>query len=128
MADLLEPVMARHRLVVDPRLIREDARLATSGDENQRFHSWGFQMARLTRERDCLRHDDALDALAQAVGWWIHHMAVDVDKAASQRLDEEREKAVQDFLAKVRTGKALILNSNRGGRPSRRPNLLNLLR
>jgi hypothetical protein len=34
-------------------------------------------MTRLTRDRGALQHDDRLDALAIAVGYWVESMARD---------------------------------------------------
>lgn len=95
-ADILEPVLARHRLVIDPKLIRADATMATN-NELSRFHAFAFQLTRLTREKGALRHDDALDALAQAVQWWTDRMAVDVEDQARMRRDEALDKSLRLF-------------------------------
>jgi hypothetical protein len=94
--DTLEPIMARHRLVIDPRCIREDY------DKNQApediFHMFAYQLTRMTRERGAVRHDDAVDALAMAVAWFTDRMAVDADLEAQRRKDEAFDKELQDFV------------------------------
>lgn len=62
-ADLLEPVLAQHRLVVDRAVVIADAALAESEPDRSLFR----QMTRLSRARGALVHDDRLDALALAV-------------------------------------------------------------
>lgn len=96
-ADVLEPVLARHRLVIDPKLIREDATMAAGGGDSP-FHSWAYQLTRLAREKGSLRHDDALDALAQAVSWWTDRMGVDVHQQAKMRRDEALDAALREFM------------------------------
>jgi hypothetical protein len=84
-ADVLEPVLSSHRLVVDEAVIRADA------DAEAKYQLF-YQLTRLTRDRGALPHDDRLDALAMAVGYWVEHMARDTEKAA----DDHRE-ALQDM-------------------------------
>ncbi len=96
-ADVLEPLLARHRIIIDPRLIRTDFSSAATGGDAL-FHSFAFQLSRLTRERGALRFDDAIDALAQAVSWWTDRMAVDVHQQAKQRRDEELDETLRRFL------------------------------
>jgi Autographiviridae terminase large subunit len=95
-ADTLEPVMARHRLVVDPRCIRSDY------DDNQgpeeQYHIWQYQMSRLTRERGALRHDDSLDALSIAVSYWVTSMGVDVESEVKKRANEVLDRSLRAYF------------------------------
>lgn len=70
--DTLEPVMNQHRLIVDRRLVERDYRSTESypGEEQVPYRLF-YQMTRISRERGSLRHDDRLDALAGAVGYWL---------------------------------------------------------
>lgn len=77
-ADILEPVLNQHRLVVDHKVIKLDAE---SGEPKYQLF---YQLTRLTRERGALAQDDRLDALAMAVGYWVEAMARDTDKAADE--------------------------------------------
>lgn len=91
-ADILEPLMNQHRLIVDAKLIKQD--YETPEPKYQLF----YQLTRLTRERGALPQDDRLDALAMAVAYWVEHMARDTDRAAEEHLDKLREEALQSFV------------------------------
>ena len=102
MADTLEPVMNRHRLVIDPRVIEKDYRSIQRYDADvRRSKSLIYQMSRLTRDKGCLRHDDRLDALSMAVAYWTDSMAKDADlgiqQARDAAVDKELERAYAHF-------------------------------
>lgn len=102
--DTLEPVMSTHRLIVDQKVIQRDFESVKDPK-----YSLFYQMTRITRDRGALIHDDRLDALSMAVGYWVEHMARDNDKAVYQM----RNDAMQDELRKF-VGHAL-------GRKPRKP-------
>lgn len=84
----LEPVIRRHRLVIDREVIRVDLR-------SDRVRSGIYQLTHMTSQRGALKHDDRIDVLAQAVEHWKTHMAVDEEKAEAEhlkKLDREWEK------------------------------------
>jgi len=89
-ADVLEPVIQAHRLVVDASVIKVDA-------ESERDYQLFYQFSRLTRERGALRHDDRLDALAMAVGYWTEHMAKDTQSAAAEHYEAMRDADLRRF-------------------------------
>jgi hypothetical protein len=94
-ADVLEPVLLSHRLVVDEAVVKADA-------EADAKYQLFYQLTRLTRDRGALAHDDRLDALAMAVGYWVEHMARDTEKAAEDHrealLDMELRKFAESVL------------------------------
>lgn len=92
--DTLEPVLAAHRLIVDPKVIQED--FATSQDEPRR--GLFYQMTRLTTEKGSLGHDDRLDALAIAVKYWQESMARDQEKAVENHRDGELMDTLKNFM------------------------------
>ena len=97
-ADTLEPVMNRHRLVMDPQVIQEDYKTIQKYDSERRnAKSLIYQMSRLTREKGCLRHDDRIDALSMAVAYWVDSMAAD-EQAGILAV---REEALQAEIDKV---------------------------
>ena len=76
--DTLEPVLMRYKLVMDPRVIEQDYRTANTYEQHMRMSKMlVYQLTRLTTKRHSLRHDDRLDALAVAVGYWSEQMATD---------------------------------------------------
>ena len=75
--DTLEPVMAGHRLVIDPDVVKDDFKtIQKYPHESQLKYSLFYQMSRLTRDRGAITHDDRLDALSMAVAYWTEQMAV----------------------------------------------------
>jgi hypothetical protein len=96
--DTLEPVLNSHRLVIDPSVINDDYRSALSYPiEQQTRYMLMYQLSRITRDRGSLVHDDRLDALSIAVGYWVQQMASDADQSMVDRQQELLHKELQDF-------------------------------
>ena len=55
-------------------------------------------MSRITFEKGALRHDDRLDALSIACGYWVEHMEAHVDKAVANYQDELIDKELEKFM------------------------------
>jgi hypothetical protein len=88
--DTLEPVMNAHRLVIDPKVIRNDFESAQSYTaESQLKYQLMYQMSRITRDRGAITHDDRLDALSIAVNYWVEQMAQDANSRIADRKDEQ---------------------------------------
>lgn len=104
--DTIEPVLAGHRLVVDPSVISSDLASIAEGVEYSLF----YQLTRITRDRGSLSHDDRLDALAMAIAYFTASMARDVDK--SQRL--KNDKLMEAELKKI-INNVLNRKPQRGG-------------
>jgi hypothetical protein len=94
--DTIEPVMNQHRLVVHPSVIRADYE-STKGlpTEKQLAYMLFYQLTRITRDRQSLRHDDRIDALSMAVGYWAQAVAVDVDMMVRERKDRDIAKELE---------------------------------
>ena len=58
-------------------------------------------MTRLCNERGALRHDDRLDALAQAVEHWMESMARDEEKSVESWKEEMLLKELDKFTDMV---------------------------
>jgi len=96
--DTLEPVLNSHRLVVDPSVITNDYRSAlTYPIEQQTRYMLMYQLSRITRDKGSLVHDDRLDALSIAVGYWTQQMAANADQSMVDRQQELLHKELQDF-------------------------------
>jgi hypothetical protein len=96
--DTLEPVLGRHRLIIDPKVILRDyesTRSYPTDTRNQYMLFW--QLSRITKERGALRHDDRLDALAIAVAYWTQQMSQDEDRQADARREELLKQELQKF-------------------------------
>lgn len=105
--DTLEPVMNQHRLVVDSRVIKEDAENYNdySGETESKYQLF-FQMTRITRDKGSLLKDDRLDALAIAVAYWVDSMARDADRAEQDHLEELRAVEIEKFIELATGSKA----------------------
>ncbi len=57
------------------------------------------QMTRVTRMRNCLRHDDELDALSMAIDAWTNYMDTDPSKHASSTHERYVEEQLQEQYA-----------------------------
>lgn len=65
--DTLEPFINGRKLIVDLDLVENDWKAAMAKDKDKLSYSLILQMAEITREKDSLKHDDRIDALAIAV-------------------------------------------------------------
>lgn len=84
--DTLEPVMMRHKLVVNKPIITADFKVYT---ERKFEYSLFYQMTRLCREKNALPHDDRIDALAMGVSYFVEMMDVN-DEDSIMELTEEQ--------------------------------------
>lgn len=106
--DTLEPVMNQHRLIIDRRVIVEDYESARTYPPDQQVHYMLFhQMTRLTKSRGSLKHDDRLDSLAIAVGYYVEKMAVDQEKAIEDRKMEYLEDQMRQVWKEINSGQAV---------------------
>ena len=90
--DTLEPVMMRHRLIIDLSVIKRDIQDTIAQDKVN--YSLMYQMTRITKDRGSLKHDDRLDVLAMGVAYWIESMSRDETIA----LEDYREGVLQNEL------------------------------
>jgi hypothetical protein len=101
-ADTLEPVCAKHRLVIDRKVVEDDYRTIQKYDQEKRLSkSLIYQMSRLTRDRGCLRHDDRLDALSMAVAFWSNANAQNSEQGVEAHRKAQLEKAARDYFNKL---------------------------
>jgi len=90
--ETLEPVLNQHRLMVDTDVILNDlASTETYPSEVRSQYQLFFQLTRITKEKNSLRHDDRLDSLAMAVQYFTESMAVTEQKAIAAREAEQWE-------------------------------------
>lgn len=88
--DTLEPVLMRHKLIVNRSVIMDDYKVY----ESNPMYSLIYQMTRISREKGALAHDDRLDALAMAVAYWLEVL----DRDAQQGLDELMEDEIEKWM------------------------------
>ena len=86
--DTLEPVLMRHKLIVNTAVLTDDYRVY----EKDQQYSLIYQMTRICRDRGALGHDDRLDALTMAVAYWLNVLDRDSDIGMQELLEEDLEK------------------------------------
>ena len=100
--DTLEPVMNQHRLVIDPQVIEKDLQTVQNyPSESQAKYMLFHQLTRITKDKGALIHDDRLDALQMAVGYWVEQMATDADKEVKVRKEKLHDEQLERFVAGV---------------------------
>jgi predicted phage terminase large subunit-like protein len=82
--DTLEPAMAQHRICVSTKV----AKNATLGN----------QLSRITRDKDSLRHDDQVEAMAGAVAWFKDLLALDSTDRVDTLERLQMEKMAKEFV------------------------------
>ena len=97
--DTLEPVMNQHRLVVDIDIIKREYVLYAN--DSTKPYSFIYQLTYLSREKDCLEHDDKIDALAIAVQAWQEALGLDSEKMLKQYKEQQLEEKLKSFLNTV---------------------------
>jgi len=115
--DTLEPIMARHRLIVNESVIEYDLESIKKYPINlQQTYSLFHQMSKISMEKGALIHDDSLDAFAGSVRHWVEHMAVDETKRMEHKTTDENVAFFAEWGADIDPwgrGKTLGLSSDR---------------
>lgn len=94
--DTLEPVLMRHKLIVNRSVIEDDYRRYESGQA----YSFIYQLTRMCRDRNAIAHDDRLDAVTMAVSYWLESMDVENDNSNEFQEDDLEEWVNTGILAK----------------------------
>ena len=110
--DILEPVIANGRLIVNTDLIEKDWQLCQKyALELRPTYSLFWQMARITRDKNCLIHDDRLDALAGSVRHWVDYLAQDKLKAVADARKKAYNEMVKDPLGTGRKNSNALMRA-----------------
>lgn len=97
--DTLEPVMNQHRLIIDPQVILDDYESALkhyTADVAPQY-MFVYQLARISKARGALKHDDRLDALAIMVKYFKDMLKLDQKGAEDQRKAELFDLEIEKF-------------------------------
>lgn len=102
--DILEPMISSNRLIMDVDLIKRDwDTVQKYPAEKRSTYSLLFQIARITRDKGALFHDDRLDALAGSCRHWVEALAMDRDKVAAKIREDNWKKLVSNPLGSGRS-------------------------
>lgn len=97
--DTLEPIINQHKLIVNKSVVLEDEKsIKKYPEEHQKEYSLFYQMTHLTKDRNCLGHDDRLDSLSIAVASCLELLSVDVDKMILERQEEEFDRYLEEYF------------------------------
>jgi hypothetical protein len=102
----LEPVMNQHRLIIDPSVIQRDYDSAMEkhpADKAPQYMLF-YQLARITKDRNSLKHDDRLDALAMAVKYFSDRLNLDQQAAKDLRQQEAWDREIELYQAEINGG------------------------
>ena len=111
--DTLEPVMNRHRLILDRMVVEDDYRTAQQYDGDNKFtKTLVYQLTRISYDRGALKHDDRLDALAIAVSYWVENMAQDAERGIAREKADLMDREIEDFISSRLGGKGRSMNWN----------------
>lgn len=101
--DVLEPIIGAGKLVVQEELIEKDWRTVSRYPADLRHtYSWLFQLARITRDKGALIHDDRLDAVAGSCRHWVEALSIDDEQAKAAAKREAWAKLVSNPLGNGR--------------------------
>jgi hypothetical protein len=94
--DTLEPVLNRRRLIFSKKAIENDyANVPLKAPENEQpTYRLIFQLARITRDKNSLAHDDRLDSLELAVRKLIRNMALDQQEQSDRKMLASAKKGI----------------------------------
>lgn len=97
--DTLEPVMNQHRLVIDRDLIKRDYQSVEDLPKEEGLsYMLFYQLTRIMSDKGALRHDDRLDALSQAVGYWVEQMATSREESLKAHKEEVLQRELESFM------------------------------
>lgn len=85
--DTLEPVLMRHKLIVNKSVIENDYKRF----ETNQAYSFIYQLTRICRDKNAIAHDDRLDAVTMAVAYWLESMDIDGEQSSKQGLEGDIE-------------------------------------
>lgn len=101
--DIMEPIISSNRLVIDQDIIARDwATVQKYPVEKRAMYSFMFQLARLTRDKGSLIHDDRLDAVAGACRYWVEALSQDAKKVAAAIKNENYKRLISNPLGNGR--------------------------
>jgi hypothetical protein len=100
-ADGMEPVIARHKLIINEAIIKKDVTSCEQYAVTQRAsYQFFHQLTKLTRDRDSLKHDDRLDATWGLVRYLLTNTITDEDKAIEEYKAQQYQQFVSNPLAR----------------------------
>lgn len=99
----LEPVIGRGSLIITPSVIEQDIKdCQRYAPKDRQTYSLFFQLAKLTKARGSLVHDDRADSLEGAVRYWNKYLAIDQERQAKAERDKAHSALTADPMGRNR--------------------------
>ena len=88
--DTLEPLISQHRIIFDKKVVKDDYELTNNlySPEKALQYQLFYQISRLQKGANTLKHDDRIDALQIACSYFQKQLAKDQDIAFKQRKED----------------------------------------
>ncbi|MCC5780524.1 phage terminase large subunit [Nitratireductor sp. B36] len=123
--EVLEPLFQSNRIVIAKEVLQDDYRatMQRDGTELRDRYSLMYQITRLTREKDCLTHDDRVEGLAGVLGMFLDELGLMPAKQAEAAEEKRQEEYWDKFFKEAdRIGKRVAKGVRRrlGLRPGGR--------
>lgn len=99
--EVLEPLFNAHRLVVAKEVLEEDAMQVKrrDGTDLRDRYSLMYQITRLTREKDCLTHDDRVEGLSGLMTMLLEFLGLSPEDEVRKRREADLEEELRRFDA-----------------------------
>lgn len=91
--ETLEPVMMQHRLIVSKQALIKD-------QDKKADYSFTYQIAHITEDIGCLKHDDIVDVIEMGVSHWKESLARDDSKAVEEHRVALIKKELEELKVK----------------------------
>lgn len=97
--DTIEPILSSHRLIVDRKLVEDDY-ASTQGLPHEKALKYQlfYQLSRITSMKGALVHDDRLDVLSMAIGYWTEQLSADRDRLIKTAHNKKLTEALDNFM------------------------------
>lgn len=95
--NVLEPLIQAHRLVINRQVVIDDLRQQADKEK----YSLIYQMTRIARVKGALAHDDRVEALAMAAGYWQDLMSKDTEKAVEKHKGRLIDVEIRKYLKTI---------------------------
>lgn len=104
--ETLSPLLARHRIIIDPRIIEYDRDSTKKYSlELRDTYKLIHQLVRITRERGALTHDDRLDVMMACARRCMEYMNVNETQAMDEKEEDLNRKFMEEWGALQETTK-----------------------
>jgi hypothetical protein len=92
--ETLEPVMNSHRLVINKQTLKKDY------EKSKVDYKFSHQLTHITKQKNCLGHDDVVDVVELSVRYWKDNMARNEAATLKEHEEKLKKEKLDAFIAK----------------------------